>query len=270
MLSGYRGLAERLIENLSERGHQLSVLARNAEGIAAMRTRFPNVEWVVGDLRSPETQDRWVKTTLDRFQRIHCLVNNAAIQGPGGLFHTMKWEEIERTLEIDLLAPARLLHQVLSIFEKQNSGTIINLSGGGATTARPRFAPYAISKCALVRLTETLAVEYPALRFYSIAPGTMKTQMTESILDLGADVAGSEYSPLKEKLDAGGDGTERAAKLIGWLAETRPQNLSGKLVSAIWDNYEAPADSELSELWTLRRVDRALIDKILKIQNHEK
>lgn len=267
MVSGYRGLAERLISELSERGHSVSVLARNEKGIEGLRSRFPQIEWTIGDLAAPEAGSRWVETTLRRFKKIDVLVNNAAIQGPGGLFHTMKWEEVEETLQVDLVAPVRILHQILKIFSDQKSGTIINLSGGGATAARPRFAPYAIAKCALVRLTETLAVEYPELRFYAVAPGTMKTQMTESILHLGADVAGNEFRPLQEKLDAGGDGTDRASQLISWLAETRPQQLSGKLVSAIWDNYQTPSDLELTELWTLRRVDRALIDKILK---HEK
>jgi 3-oxoacyl-[acyl-carrier protein] reductase len=98
----------------------------------------------------------------------------------------------------------------------------------------------------------------------------MKTQMTESILQLGREVAGSEYEPLKQKLDAGGDGTEKAAQLITWLAEQKPERLSGKLVSAVWDNYKdvkqssENSDHDLSDLWTLRRVDRALIEKILK------
>ena len=269
MISGYRGLAEQLIADFSARGHELSVLVRNPDALKDLRAKYPKVEWVVGDLSSPETPARWWEITEKRFQKVDCLVNNAAIQGPGGLFHTMKWEEIEETITVDLIAPMRLLHETLNRFVKQNQGTIINLSGGGATAARPRFAPYAISKCALVRLTETLAAEYPALRFYAVAPGTMKTQMTESILSLGAEVAGSEFNPLKQKLDAGGDGTDRAAKLIGWLVEERPEKLSGKLVSAIWDKYQE-VDSSLTELWTLRRVDQALIEKIAKISPHEK
>lgn len=268
MLSGSRGLAEKLVADLSARGHQISVLVRRQENADKLRKDYPGIECFVADLNAPETPAAWTSATLKRFGRIDCLINNAAIQGPGGLFHTLDIAEIELTLETDLLAPVRLIHHVLKLFAEKGQGTIINLSGGGATAARPRFAPYAISKCALVRLTETLAVEYPKLRFYAVAPGTMKTQMTESILQLGAEVAGAEYAPLKEKLDRGGDGTERASALITYLAEERPARLSGKLASAIWDEYRSEnADDKLSELWTLRRVDRALIERIL---NHEK
>jgi NAD(P)-dependent dehydrogenase (short-subunit alcohol dehydrogenase family) len=141
---------------------------------------------------------------------------------------------------------------------------IINLSGGGATAARPRFLPYAVSKCALVRATETLSQEYPELYFFAVAPGTLKTQMTESILKMGENIAGTEFASLQKKILAGGDGTEKAAELIQWLCCERPSHLNGKLISAIWDNYKDIDPKDVSpDQWTLRRVDAVLTNKLM-------
>lgn len=237
---------------------------RNQASASLLEKAYPAIHLVIGDLRDPEICVRWIDSAHQYFGSIDTLVNNAAVQGPGGRFHELPWPEIESTLAINFTAPAQLIHQALKYFDQQGSGTIINLSGGGATNARPRFAPYGSAKCALVRLTETLAEEYPALRFYAVAPGTMKTQMTEAILKLGPMKAGAEFQPLKEKLDRGGDGTERAARLILWLAEQQPGALSGKLVSAIWDDYEAASSKPVSaEFWTLRRVDDVLRKRLL-------
>jgi NAD(P)-dependent dehydrogenase (short-subunit alcohol dehydrogenase family) len=46
-------------------------------------------------------------------------------------------------------------------------------------TPRPQVGPYAISKLALVKLAEQLALEYPGLRFYGLAPGAHPTKLFE-------------------------------------------------------------------------------------------
>lgn len=244
-------------------------MVRSPEKAGALSARFPRLHTFVGDLRDGDVGPRWVRAALTELHTIDCLINNAAIQGPGGRLHELDWKAVEETLQVNLHAPVHLMHALLPHFVERGRGTVINLSGGGATQPRPRFAPYGAAKAALVRWTETLAGEYPEFRFFAVAPGTLKTQMTEAILALGRETAGPEFNVLSEKLAQGGDGTERATALILWLAEQAPATLNGKLISAIWDNYKAEAETSHPALWTLRRVDETL-RRSLENLSHEK
>ena len=67
---------------------------------------------------------------------------------------------------------------------------IINFAGGGAAYSYPKFLPYALSKVAVVRLTETLADEFKDLGYEKadincVAPGAVKTKMLEEVISSG-------------------------------------------------------------------------------------
>lgn len=237
---------------------------RNPEAVGTLEKKYPHILFVVGDIKNRADCTHWIHTTLKRWNRIDHLINNAAITGPCGKLDELKFEEIEETLQINFLSPVFMIQQLLPLFLKQQSGTVINLSGGGATAARPHFGAYGASKCALVRFTESLALEYPMLNFFSIAPGAMKTPMMEGISKIPTQKIGKEKDEALFRMQHGGDDPQNAAELIAWLLENQPKELSGKLISAKWDNYKMPKlKSSSIPFWTLRRVDEALI-KTLK------
>lgn len=263
LISGYRGLAETFLNVFSEKKYRLSVLVRNSEAIPALRARFPDALFTVGDVKSHEICEEWVRSSYEHFGQIDLLINNAAITGPGGRLHEIAISEMEDTLRVNLLSPILLTQLVLPHFQRQNSGVVINLSGGGATAARPFLASYAISKCALVRMTETLAEEYPEFRFYAISPGALKTPMMEGFLKLDPHKIGKEYQEAKRRVEEGGEDPMKAARLACWLFENQPGHLNGKILSAVWDRYtEDQPTKALPSWWTLRRVDENLVRQL--------
>lgn len=266
LLSGYRGLAETFLSTFNKAGHSVSVLVKREAAIPELQNRFPLVQFVPGDISSRSDGNNWINTALSRFKKIDVLVNNAAITGPTGKWHEIDFAEAETSLSVNLVGPLYLTQLCLKHFAKQGSGTVLNLSGGGATAARPHFISYAIAKSALVRATESLAKEYPELRFYAISPGALKTQMTQAILDQDKTQVGPEYGDLKRRIDAGGEDPQKAAALALWLIENNPKELSGKLISGIWDNYKDPKSWHRTDWWTLRRVDEVLWKKLQEEQ----
>jgi len=136
---------------------------------------------------------------------------------------------------------------------------IVNLSGGGATAPLPRLSAYAASKAAVVRLTETLAVENPEIAINAIAPGALNTRMLEEVLAAGPERVGAAFyeSALKQK-KSGGAPLDAGAGLCVFLLSPESDGISGRLISAIWDKWkDLPAHAEelrRGDIYTLRRI----------------
>jgi 3-oxoacyl-[acyl-carrier protein] reductase len=189
------------------------------------------------------------------------LVNNAAIQGPIGPAWEVDLAEFERTMRVDFLLPVALSQALLPGMIARGAGWIVNLSGGGASGPRPMFSAYGAAKTALVRFGETLAAEVAGkgVRVNSVAPGAFASRMTQMILE-GGDRAGSSERASAERAIATEDDANavKAAKLIAYLVAGDGRDITGKLISAVWDPW-----SELHQRWdeisandvyTLRRI----------------
>jgi len=132
----------------------------------------------------------------------------------------------------------------------------------------PNISAYAVSKAAIVRFAETLAEEVREFNITvnSIAPGALNTRMLDEVLAAGPDKVGRSFfeRSLKQK-ESGGAGFEPGAELALFLASDMSWGITGKLISAMWDDWERWPD-HLDELnapdaYTLRRItgrDRGL------------
>jgi NAD(P)-dependent dehydrogenase (short-subunit alcohol dehydrogenase family) len=199
-----------------------------------------------------------VKATLPR---LDVLINNAAIQGPIGPLWENDFLVWQQTIQINLLAPVALCRDFIPWMNETGGGSIINLSGGGATGPRANFSAYATAKAGLVRFSETLAEETSSLemRVNCIAPGAMKTAMLGEVLEKGAGLTGGREFAIANKVFAeGGASMDRVANLGLFLASDESKGITGKLISAVWDNWEHWPEhlNELdsSDAYTLRRI----------------
>jgi NAD(P)-dependent dehydrogenase (short-subunit alcohol dehydrogenase family) len=145
---------------------------------------------------------------------------------------------------------------------RHGGGKIINLSGGGAAAPRPYFSAYAASKAAVVRLTETLAEELKDenIQVNAIAPGAVATRMTDEILAVG-DAAGPRAVSQALATKRDGSTPDNAADLAVFLASEASGYLTGRLISAVWDDWRSfPMRLDqimATDLYTLRRVTEA-------------
>jgi len=194
-----RGFGEVLAREFWEAGASLALIARSRDGLERLvanlgkRSR-QEVITVAADLANPEATGEIVGRVRGKFPRLDVLINNAAIQGPIGSFWENDWEEWVKTIQVDLLSPIALCRAVSPWMIEQGGGSIINLSGGGATGPRANFSAYATAKTGLVRFSETLAEELRPynVRVNCIAPGAMNTAMLNEVVDRGADAAGQK------------------------------------------------------------------------------
>jgi NAD(P)-dependent dehydrogenase (short-subunit alcohol dehydrogenase family) len=119
------------------------------------------------------------------------LVNNAGILDAQRA-HKMPLDLIDRVIDVNIRAPFVLSCEVARrLVEAGKSGRIVNIASAAAFDyAGGGAALYSVSKAAIVRMTETLAVEWArfGINVNAIAPGAFASEMMEGILSRLGDI----------------------------------------------------------------------------------
>ena len=190
------------------------------------------------------------------------LVTCAGVYGPIGAIENNSWYEWDYAIRVNLIGTVYCVRKVVSIWKSEKrGGKIICMSGGGATKGMPNFSSYAASKSAVVRTVETIALENKDSGIYinAVAPGALNTRMLDQALNAGQESTGSDtYSKLIAQKENGGASIQNAAELIAYLASDISDGITGKLISAVWDNWKMLHEHKEflsnSEVYTLRRI----------------
>jgi NAD(P)-dependent dehydrogenase (short-subunit alcohol dehydrogenase family) len=244
-------LCARDVEKLEAAGKELRAVAGSEQ----------EVRWRAADVSDVDDVEHLARETIGVFPRLQILINNAGVYGPMGPIEEVDWADWVRAIEINLFGSILPTRALLEHFKRQRYGKIIQLSGGGATNPMPRLSAYATSKAGIVRFVETIAKECAdfGIDVNAIAPGALNTQMLDEVLAAGPEKVGPQFfaRAMQQKAE-GGVLPERGAELAIFLASAESDGITGRLISAIWDDWAAwPGHlDELreSDLYTLRRI----------------
>ena len=250
-------------------------IAEGAKVISADITKIklkkePRFFYCRTDIRDSASVKNLIKKTLALFGTIDILINAAAVQKPIGPLTDISEKDWINCIMTNLIGTMLCCRHVLPAMISNKKGKIINFSGGGSTFPRPNYSAYASSKAAIVRFTETLSEEVRdhGIDANSIAPGSVYTNMLKDIIQAGKIRGGKDYSGAVRIKSKGGDSPVHAANLCVYLASDFSDGITGKLISAVWDNWKGFDKNILgiknSSLYTLRRVDGK---KIIEVKN---
>ncbi len=269
-----RGIGRAIALAFGDAGAAVTVAARTRGEVevtaSLLHERGHRALPLVADVSDWQAVQGLVAQTVQRFGGIHILVNNAGVQGSIGPLVDNDVAEWMCTVEINLGGTFLCCKAVLPHMMRQDYGTIINLSGGGATSSRPYFSAYAASKAAVVRLTETLSEEVREynIRVNAIAPGAVNTRMLEETMAAGLAAGDEAQADAKHQLKTGGNPPELAARLAVFLASDDSDGLTGKLIAAPydpWREWAGKADElNATPLYTIRRLDPFTINTLIK------
>jgi 3-oxoacyl-[acyl-carrier protein] reductase len=261
-----RGLGRAIAAGFVEAGADVLMTGRDADALQAaageVRARGDRrVLTLAGDASQPEVAEAAVALAEAELGGITALVNNAGVYGPIGPVEENDWAEWTQALTINLLGTVAFCRAAVPGMRRRGYGKIVNLSGGGATAPLPRFSAYAASKAAVVRFTETLAEELKDARVdvNAIAPGALNTRLLDEVLAAGPERAGRAFfdRSLKQR-DDGGVPLAKGAALAVFLASAASDGISGRLLSAVWDDWAGlPSKRDAlaaSDVFTLRRI----------------
>lgn len=223
--------------------------------------RNQKISFCAVDISNPQSVETLIQNTLSEFGGCHILVNNAGIYGPMGLSESVDLDSWKHAFEVNFFGSVLTIRAALPHFKQQKYGKIIQLSGGGATNPLPGISAYAASKAAIIRFIETVAGETTGsgIDINAIAPGALNTQMLDEVLKAGPNKVGKRFfDQSMEQKKSGGTSLMLGADLALFLASNMSDGISGKLISAKWDNWkDFPghiSDISNSDVLTLRRI----------------
>ena len=167
-----------------------------------------------------------VVNILIDFESFDVLINNAGIT-KDNLLMRMSEEDFDRVIEVNLKSVFNMVKACQSVFLKQRSGSIINISSIVGLKGNPGQSNYAASKAGIIGFSKSIALELGSrnIRSNVIAPGFIETEMTN---ELSEDVVKKwiEGIPLKR-----GGKPEDVANLCLFLSSDLSSFITGQVIN---------------------------------------
>lgn len=221
-----RGIGKSICRSLLKEGAEVIGTAHSSEFPKefSQNSRF---EELFVDLSKPEALETTLKPIFEREKAPDVLINNAGVFIEGGFEkEDDSWLETwDRTMQINLRAPALLSKWALDRWKSEAEGYLINISSRAAYRGDTQeYSAYAASKGGLVAFTKSIARDFGkhGISAYSIAPGFIKTDMAMDSID----VYGEEYLTQGMAFDEI-TSPEEVGELVAFLASGKVPHMTG-------------------------------------------
>jgi NAD(P)-dependent dehydrogenase (short-subunit alcohol dehydrogenase family) len=196
------GLGLRFARVLAACGAKVALAARRLDRLEAAAEEIRGQGGQATPIQMDATDADQLKASVDKAQAelglVTILVNNAGIPDAQRA-HKMPLELIDRVIDINIRAPFVLSCEVARrLIDARQPGRIVNIASVGAYNYGGNGAAlYSVSKAAVVRITETLAVEWArfGINVNAIAPGAFASEMMDGMLGRMGDI--TQHFPRK-------------------------------------------------------------------------
>ena len=178
---GASGIGESVVKTLAEEGAIPIILDRDPEAIVRLKHTLGDNEFhtILLDLESVESCKSAISETLEKYQRIDGLVNNAGLNDGVGLEHGSP-DRFEKSVSSNLFHYYYMAHYALPGL-KESKGSIINVASKTAVTGQGGTSGYIAAKGAQLSLTREWALELLPydIRVNAVIPAEVRTPMFE-------------------------------------------------------------------------------------------
>lgn len=237
------GIGAAYADRLAARGHDLILVARNAERLDALANRLTvqtsrSVQAIVADLRNKQDLAR-LEDVLRTDDTITMLVNNAGVGAPTPLLES-DVHELERMIELNITALTRLTCAAIPAFLERGAGAIVNIASIVAIAPEVLNGVYGGTKAFVLAFSRSLQKEFgdKGIHIQAVLPGATATEFWPLSGTPLEQLPGQIVMSVDDLVDAaiaGFDLGERVTipslpDIADWNAyETARQNLEPKL-----------------------------------------
>ncbi|OWV97212.1 SDR family oxidoreductase [Rhizobium sp. R693] len=170
-----QGIGAALVQAYRDRNYRVVATSRSIKD-----SSDAGVLSVAGDISKPETAERVVRQSLERFGRIDTLVNNAGVF-TAKPFTEFTQEDYNLNMGVNVAGFFHITQHAAREMLKQGSGHIVSITTSlvNQPIAGVPAALASITKGGLNSVTQALAIEFAksGVRVNAVSPGVIKTPM---------------------------------------------------------------------------------------------
>lgn len=227
---GSSGIGRAIVHEFVREGATVVSVGRRADALTETRETSVAPDRVVDgvyDVGVPEQARALVLDAIERFGRVHVLVNNAGIAHYDHVLE-MPDEHWFETFDVNLHGPFFASREAARHMVEHGGGSIVNIASTDAFQVESPQTHYNASKAALVMMTKSIAHElgHRGIRANCIAPGETLTPM------LGEDMSDPEFVreylrrvPLRRAADP-----REQARVVLFLASDDASYINGETI----------------------------------------
>nr|ANM86577.1 putative short-chain dehydrogenase/reductase [Cladonia uncialis subsp. uncialis]AUW31360.1 putative short-chain dehydrogenase/reductase [Cladonia uncialis subsp. uncialis] len=201
-------------------------LSRLNEHKASLEAEFPKtkVQVFTMDITDAEGVDKVFSTVVSSVAPIDIVVNNAAFLPEISPIKNADLKDWWRGFEVNVLGTATVTRTFLATKPEGRKGVVININTSVAHYGVfPAYSSYVASKMAVLRMTESFQAENPEVRFTSLQPGGVQTEM---------------YAKFKMPEDYAMTDLSLPSDMSVWLSSDEADFVGGRLIWTNWDAEE--------------------------------
>lgn len=261
-----QGIGKAIAIEFAQQNAQVIICARTKTDLDQTKNEIKSLggycDAYTVDVSQQNEVQHFFDAVIKKNKKIDVLICSSGIYGPIGLLETNDINAWKKTIEINLFGTVHCVHSVLPYMKKEKKGKIITVCGGGVggNNIKPNFSAYTSSKGAIALFTEVVAKEVAEdnIQINAISPGAVNTRLLDEVFSHSANVTKEFLEASKKQKESGGTPPQKAAELCLFLASERMDGVTGKLISAVWDQradlLEHQNDLLHSDIYTLRRI----------------
>lgn len=258
-----RGIGKRLALGFARHGARLLLYCRSKSELDLARIEIEQSGGVAqrfqGDVTDTERLNAAAGRVQSSFQSpVDVLICAAGIHGPVQSFVESSLTAWTHALNVNLIGVVNACRAVLPEMMKRRAGKIIVLACESDRMPHSNLSAYAVSKTALVRLVESIAVEVADnnVQINCLDPGRAYTTLTDELIQAEEHLAPSLVAEAREVRRTGGASAELQLQHALFLASEQSNHINGKLIH-ITDDWQKLRNATLrADALTLRRVQR--------------
>lgn len=201
--------------------------AGGEETVRLIETAGGTARFVACDVSQAEQVQTLVKTTVESYEALHVLVNNAGIGGA-----MVKADQIDEaiwdaTMAVNVKGVWLCTKHALPHLLQTGNAAIVNIASMAGLVGYPNNSVYGASKHAVVGFTKSVALEYArlGLRVNAVCPGYTDTPMVDLMLEQKprmADIV-NNVSPMRRM-----GRVEEIAEVVLFLASDLSSYVNGQ------------------------------------------
>lgn len=229
---GAKGIGASIVEKFALNGYNVCINYNTSENEAILlknrlNARGCNTEIFKADITKFDEVEKMIKFTLDRFDSIDVLVNNAGI-AQYKLFIDTKKEDIDKMINTSLVGMFNVTNEVIKKYMlHKKDGVILNMSSVWGMVGASLEVNYSMVKAGVIGFTKALAKEMgPSnIKVNAITPGVIKTDMISNLSQ-------EEIKDLEEQIPLGKIGTpDDVSGVVYFLASEDAKYITGQVIS---------------------------------------